>query len=101
MSSVRPRAPSHGMPREKLFLLWEDMVREKELPVLNPTSALEGALTIRYVRCLSCLLAIGVRAKLRATKFPCRFFGSSSSKFQPVNSSPHVHHSGVNRPRCE
>ena len=36
------------MPREKLFLLWEDMVREKELPVLNPTSALEGALTIRY-----------------------------------------------------
>lgn len=40
-------AVAHGMVRDELFLLWENTVRERELSVPNPTSALEGALTIR------------------------------------------------------
>jgi len=32
----------------ELFRLWKDTVRENELPVPNPTSALDGALKIRY-----------------------------------------------------
>lgn len=35
------------MARDEVFLLWEDAVREGGLSVPNPTSALEGALTIR------------------------------------------------------
>ncbi|CAN0286004.1 unnamed protein product [Ectocarpus sp. 12 AP-2014] len=42
-----PRAVSHGMARDEVFLRWEAAVREGGLSVPNPTSALEGALTIR------------------------------------------------------
>lgn len=42
-------AVSHGMVRDELFLLWENTVRESGLSIPNPTSALEGALTIRCV----------------------------------------------------
>lgn len=48
-SGGRSRAISHGMARDELFLLWEGTVKERELSVPNPTSALEGALTIRCV----------------------------------------------------
>jgi len=58
VSSEGPRPVSHGMARDKLFLLWEDTVRENELPVPNPTSALEGALIIRYDLAGPLLLAI-------------------------------------------
>eukprot|EP00752_Nemacystus_decipiens_P006981 g6262.t1 len=40
-------AVSYGMVRSELFLLWEKAVRERSLSVPNPTSAFEGALTIR------------------------------------------------------
>lgn len=42
-----PGAVSRGMARDELFLLWEETIRERGLPVPNPTSALEGAFTIR------------------------------------------------------
>jgi len=48
VSSDGPRPVSHGMTRVELFRLWKDTVRENELPVPNPTSALDGALKIRY-----------------------------------------------------
>lgn len=53
-----PRAVSHGMARDELFLLWEGTIREKELPVPNPSSALEGALTSRcgFRRSTTCWL---------------------------------------------
>ena len=35
------------MARDELFLLWESAVKEGQLPVPNPTSALEGAFVIR------------------------------------------------------
>ncbi len=47
LPSEGPRSVCHGMGRDELFLRWEGMVKEAELPVPNTTSALEGALTIR------------------------------------------------------
>lgn len=47
VSSEGSRPISHGMARDELLLLWQDTVREDGLSVPNPTSALEGALTIR------------------------------------------------------
>ena len=56
MSRERRRAVAHGLARSELFRLWEDTVRERDLSVPNPTSALDGALTIRCDSQARCLL---------------------------------------------